>query len=150
MIAFYIRIIFFLAFAPMIFFPLYALAESQSVQTENQEGSGLFKGLKEKFQGTGETQQAPSGITDRLREDAQKIGAWEYRVVSLPSTQDADLEKKLNELGLERWEAFSVQRDEETLRVFLKRPASTYLKAIPMSEYLRLIPKAEQGDRPSP
>jgi hypothetical protein len=133
--------------AAILLLPLSGLAETPSAEPESQDKPGLWdgvKGLQEKFRPSGE--QAPPGVAERLREDARRIGTWEYRVVSFSSTQNNELEKELNELGLERWEAFLVQPVEDGLRVFLKRSASTYLQAVPMAEYLRLIPKAEQGD----
>lgn len=146
-----IRMVRVLICALIMLVPLHGLGEPQTAQPESPEGSSLWdgiKGLQEKFQKSGD--QAPPGVAERLREDAQRIGAWEYRVVSLSSTQDAELEKELNKLGLERWEAFLVLPDQNGLRVFLKRSPSTYLKAIPMAEYLRLIPKAEQGNETPP
>ena len=140
-----------LACALIMLIPLSGLAETPPAESESQDQPGLWdgvKGLQEKFTKSGE--QAPPGVAERLREDAQRIGAWEYRVVALSSTQNDELEKELNKLGLERWEAFLVQPVEDGFRVFLKRSPSTYLKAIPMAEYLRLIPKAGQGDKTPP
>lgn len=137
--------------AAILLLPLSILAQTPSTEPESQDQPGLWdgvKGLQEKFRPSGE--QAPPGVAERLREDAKRIGTWEYRVVSLSSTQNIELEKELNELGLERWEAFLVQPVDDGLRVFLKRSASTYLQAVPMAEYLRLIPKAGQGDETPP
>ena len=86
----------------------------------------------------GET--ASSDAIEWAREDIQKIGDWEYRVVTLPALSDSALEEKLNELGSERWETFWVERTGSSLRLLLKRPARSYLKSIRVSDLARILP----------
>ncbi len=86
----------------------------------------------------GET--ASSDAIEWATEDIQKIGDWEYRVVTLPALSDSALEEKLNELGSERWEIFWIERTGSSLRLLLKRPARSYLKSIPVSDLARILP----------
>lgn len=71
---------------------------------------------------------------DWAKEDIQKFGDWEYRVVTVADAPPAELEASLNELGSERWEVFWVERSADGLRLFLKRPAKSYLRSLPLSE----------------
>ncbi|MDJ0848297.1 MAG: hypothetical protein QNK04_07975 [Myxococcota bacterium] len=84
-------------------------------------------------------EDVPADAYDWAVQDAQRIGDWEYDVVRLPD-DDATLHAKLNELGGERWEAYWVDREGGELRIFLKRPARSYLRMIPLSELGRLVP----------
>lgn len=87
---------------------------------------------------TGET--SARSATDWVSEDVGKIGTWEYRVLEIRGGPTA-IEKRLNEMGRQRWECFAVQPD----RLFLKRPHRSYLQQLPARELLRLAPLF-QGD----
>ena len=76
------------------------------------------------------------------KEDIQRWGDWEYRVVVLPEGEARALEAQLNEYGEERWEVFWVDREGGNLKIFLKRPSKSYLRSIPLSE----LGKAISGD----
>ena len=76
----------------------------------------------------------PGDIVDWAKEDIQRIGDWEYRVVTVAAAGDDVLVERFNELGRDRWEIFWVERFQGgRLRLFLKRPARSYLKSIPLS-----------------
>lgn len=82
--------------------------------------------------------RAPEGVDEVVgwaREDIGRIGDWEYRIVSLEAGEPAAQEEALNALGEERWEAFWVAPQADgALRVYLKRPAISYLRSLPLSE----------------
>ncbi len=83
--------------------------------------------------------RAPEDPVEWAREDLQRAGDWEYRVVVIPSAEDTALELELNQLGEERWEAFWVRDTQRGLTVLLKRPARSYLRLVPFSDISRAI-----------
>lgn len=97
--------------------------------------------LYEKAKSAGD--DVPENVVDWVKEDMQRIGAWEYRIVALQAKTDRELEKELIKLGKDRWECFWLERDGSTLRLALKRPAKSYLQAVPVKELMKLIPKGE-------
>ena len=62
--------------------------------------------LYEKAKAAGE--QVPGTTMEWIREDLDRIGDWEYRVISLAGSAE-QTEQQLNELGHERWECFWVR-----------------------------------------
>lgn len=78
-----------------------------------------------------------------IREDIQNIGDWEYQIVTLSPDDEEKLAEQLNKLGKGRWEVFWVQEKMHGVRFYLKRPVRTYLKHIPVSDLLQVIPKGE-------
>lgn len=84
-------------------------------------------------------EQVPSDPVEWAKEDLKRIGDWEYRIVSVGDAEDADLVASLNELGQERWEVFWVDRSNKGLRLFLKRPAISYLTKVPISGISNVI-----------
>ncbi len=88
-----------------------------------------------------ESGEAVSGdVYEWAREDVERIGDWEYRIVRHDDAGDAAIEAALNELGSERWEVVWIDRQSGTLRLFLKRPRRSFLRHLPLSELPRLVP----------
>lgn len=88
-----------------------------------------------------ESGEAVSGdVYEWAREDVERIGDWEYRVVRHDDDGDASIEAALNELGSERWEVVWIERRSGALRLFLKRPRRSFLRHLPLSELPRLVP----------
>ena len=79
-------------------------------------------------------EEAPEDPVGWAKEDLSRFGDWEYRIVEIEDDSPDALEQQLNELGTERWEAFWVERTAQGLRVYLKRPARSYLRSMPLSE----------------
>jgi len=94
--------------------------------------------LYEKARESGE--KVPDDITDWVKNDVMKIGDWEYKVISIPLGEPEGVERTLNRLGEERWECFWVERAADGGEFYFKRPARSYLKAIPSRELLRFLP----------
>ena len=86
--------------------------------------------------------RAPGDAVEWAKEDIQRSGDWEYRVVVLPEGEAGALEAQLNEYGEERWEVFWVDTEGGDLRILLKRPSKSYLRSIPLSQ----LGKAISGD----
>jgi len=64
-------------------------------------------------------------------EELKKLFVFEYKVFELnnnPST--SEVEKKLTDLGRERWDCFHVERSNKVFRIFCKRHPETYLRYI--------------------
>ena len=85
-------------------------------------------------------ERAPDDAVEWAREDLERYGDWEYRVVMVATLEPDEIEEQLNDLGQERWEVFWVDRTEQGLSLLLKRPAVSYLRAVPFSEIGRVIP----------
>ena len=108
------------------------------------------RGLREKIQELYERAReagddVPSDTYEWAKSDIERIGDWEYQIVRLDAVSDAAILERLGELGSERWEAFWLERQDEELRVFLKRPARSYLRLLPISELSRLVPIGDAG-----
>ena len=118
--------------------------------SENESGGGSkpstaeqaweeIKNLYENVKGVRDT--TPEEIVDWAKADIQRIGDWEYKVITVTAADDDALEKRFNEFGQERWEIFWVERDGQgNLRVFLKRSARSYLRSIPLPDLSKLVP----------
>ncbi|MCP3981686.1 MAG: hypothetical protein GY716_20490 [bacterium] len=130
------------AFFLIVTFP----AWSQEAAKEPTE-AGLWDvvaSLYEVAKASGE--KIPGDVYDWLRQDLQNIGAWQYRVETVPRTESAALEKLLNEVGAERWECIWIEREGSNYRLIFKRPAKSYLKTIPEWDVLRLLRGDEEGN----
>jgi hypothetical protein len=92
--------------------------------------------LYQQARDTGET--VTEDVYEWAREDMQSIGDWEYRVVYLTSPNHIALEKRLNELGTDRWEVVWIDRQGPNLNVTLKRPSRTWLNKLPLGQLLKL------------
>jgi len=89
--------------------------------------------------------EVPADVVEWAQQDVARIGDWEYRVLRVQDTGDAALEERLGELGRERWQVFWLERRGDAYRVFLKRPARSYLQRVPLSDLRRLVPSGGPG-----
>ena len=108
------------------------------------------KDLRARIQALYETareagEDVPSDAYAWAKSDIERIGDWEYQVVRLDAESDAAILEHLDALGSERWEVFWLERQGAELRVFLKRPARSYLRLLPVSELSRLVPIGDAG-----
>jgi hypothetical protein len=76
---------------------------------------------------------APDDPVEWAKQDLQRIGDWEYRLVTLDKAESADIEAALNELGAELWEVFWVSESLTRITFYLKKSARSYLKLVPVS-----------------
>ena len=94
-----------------------------------------FKSLKDQ----GLTTASSTG--EWLSEDWQNMESWQYKVLATDSVPAAELEGKLNELGKQGWECFSV--DDQ--RMIFKKATESYLRRMPFKDILRLAPLLNQA-----
>jgi len=119
---------------------------AQQSEPASEEESDLWIQAQELYElAKAAGEQVPGSLVEWVRQDLEKIGDWEYRVVALAGSAES-MEQKLNELGQERWECFSVQADGKQTRFFLKRPAKSYVGSVPVSTLLRLLPGIGDGE----
>ncbi len=81
-----------------------------------------------------------SDASSWLTQDFKNMNAWEYKVVFIADKQPAAAERALNQLGAENWECFHVQPNASSLMFYFKKPKRSYLKSLPTSELMRLVP----------
>jgi hypothetical protein len=92
--------------------------------------------LYEQAKGSGET--ATEDVYEWAKSDLETIGDWEYKVAYFPNANHIALEKRLNELGTERWEVVWIDRQGPNLIVTMKRPSRTWLNQLPLGQLLKL------------
>lgn len=93
-------------------------------------------------------EKVPGDIADWIGADLGREGSWEYKVVDVPGASGEKLESRLNQLGAERWDCISVEPLSGRTRLVLKRTQKSYLRRLPLSDLMRLIPLfGDSGDR---
>jgi hypothetical protein len=93
-------------------------------------------------------EKVPGDVAEWIESDLGREGAWEYKVADVAGGNGGKLEKRLNELGAERWECIQVEALPGTTRLVLKRTKKSYLRRLPLSDLMRLIPLAGGSDEP--
>ena len=88
----------------------------------------------------GEKIKIHDDVIERAKKEINRIGTWEYRVITFSETQDTMLENRLNELGKERWECHVAPHGQDGIHLICKRPVRNYLKNIAIADLLKLIP----------
>ncbi len=104
-----------------------------------EEIQRLYEKAKEKGE------RVPKDIYEWAREDLNGIGDWEYQILTLDDPAPQRLQEKLNEQGVERWECFWIERRGDNLVLYLKRPVRNYLRHIPFSDLMRVVPFGDSG-----
>ena len=98
------------------------------------------KGAKEKYKETlGDGKNLTHKSKEWLLKDIENIGDWEYKVESYSPEESKEIEKKLNELGKERWQCFWVESDKKEKLFYFKRTKMSYLSKIPTGALLRIM-----------
>jgi hypothetical protein len=114
------------------------VAEQSATDRALEELATAYEGLAGLFnEGSGQA-------VERVQEDIENLGDWEYRIVEIPDGPAEEQEQRLNELGNERWEVYWVQPAADNVRFYLKRPSISYLSRVPLSTLMRIIPGAGQ------
>ena len=123
-----------------------AASEEDTVLTEeNSQEPSYWDKIKKKFEDLeSENKELREIAKEWIKEDIEKIGDWEYKVVNLEYESIDELENKLNELGNERWECFWVEKKEEVVVFILKRPKTSYLQKIPKGDLLKMLNKGQE------
>lgn len=124
---------------PLAGFPAFA----EETQTEETTLWNQVVALYEQAKDAGET--AAEDVYEWAREDLAAIGDWEYKVQYLANLNHIALEKKLNELGTERWEVIWIDRQGPNLIVTLKRPSRTWLNKLPLGQLIKVAAPGSDG-----
>lgn len=70
-------------------------------------------------------------LSSLTTEEIEKLFNFEYKVIELESTlPNSEIEGKLSQLGIDRWECFHVEKNGAFLRIFCKRRPKTFLRYI--------------------
>ncbi len=113
--------------------------KSYSEKLKEVDEKGV-KGAKEKYAETvGDGKDLTNKSKEWLLKDIENIGDWEYKVESYGADQAKDMEKKLNELGKERWQCFWVESNKKEKVFYFKRTKMSYLSKIPTGAILRIM-----------
>ena len=102
-----------------------------------EEDAGLWEQIQEWYQIAKEKgERVPSDIYDWVKQDIERIGDWEYRVVEVPA---AALEGELNTMGRDRWECIWIQPNGDRARLVFKRPVRSYLRNVSPEDLMKLV-----------
>ena len=109
-----------------------------------KQSKGLYeKGMKTASEKYAETLEDGKNLSGKSKEwllkDLQNIGDWEYKIEEFSSKKNKDLEIRLNQLGVERWQCFWVERVEDKKLFYFKRTKRSYLSKIPTGALLRIM-----------
>jgi len=108
------------------------------------EKSSYWKQIKELYEKAKEKgEDVPGDMAEWVKQDIKKIGTWEYKIVTISSSDSEKIEKQLNELGKERWECYWIQKQDQDQVFFFKRTGRSYLRFVPGRELLKI---ATPGD----
>ena len=117
------------------------LVSGQQKPTEEPSESGVWNEVVRLYETAKEKgEQVPKDVYEWARQDLQRHGTWEYRVVEVTEMASTYIETTLNELGAERWECIWIQPLGKKQRLVLKRPVQSYLRNLPLSQVLKLLP----------
>ena len=118
-----------------------AAAQEEEPAADAVEESGVWAEVRRLYDEAKKAgERVPKDIYEWVRQDLQRSGDWEYRVVDVDAGVPEGIEETLNELGAERWECFWVGVAGGKSRFVLKRPARTYLQRVALTDLLKLIP----------
>lgn len=125
----------------------FLLAEEESKAEEKTYSEKLkevyekgLKGAKDKYAETvGDGKELTGKSKEWVLKDIENIGDWEYKVEAYGAEQAKDMEKKLNELGKERWQCFWVESSKKEKVFYFKRTKMSYLSKVPTGAILRIM-----------
>ena len=132
---------------PIVLLVLFLLGSPALAEEPPGEDKGIWSQvvkLYEQAKDAGET--AADDVYEWAREDLEAIGDWEYKVEYFSNPTRIALEKKLNELGTERWEVVWIDRQGANLIVTMKRPSRTWLNKLPLGQLIKAAAGADGGD----
>lgn len=124
--------------------PSISLTEDIGQAVRKKVADELAKTLRDR---AAEYQPLLDSLRKRSSEELQKIGQWEYHVVSARTSEPAALAAVLNECGEKGWECFHIisappasagSLPAEHLLVF-RKPKAFWLGQLPLREILRLL-----------
>ncbi len=111
--------------------------QKNNQQDTEQDNNSVVNSLQEqfsKFLDQVYSKQKP--LSEKAQKEIEKLFTFQYKIVEYSdSLSAAELEKKLNKLGKERWDCFYVshikKNNQGKIRIFCKRKPKTYLRYVP-------------------
>lgn len=119
-----------------------AQAEPEETPVDEQQSatSRALSELAAAYEGlSGLLDQGSDEAVERVQEDIENLGDWEYRIIEFEEDSTESLESELNLLGNERWEVYWVEPTRDGIRFYLKRPSISYLSRVPLSTLMRMF-----------
>ena len=121
------------------------LTTNFSFAEEEKEETSYWETIKRKLEELkSDNLEKSEKAKNWIEEDIKRIGDWEYKVVKTKSSNIEEIEENLNELGTDRWECFWVEKREEEIVFYFKKPKISYLQKIPKGELLKMIDSTKQ------
>lgn len=116
-----------------------------------EKESGAWQEVLRLYEKTRQTGEAvPADAYEWMKQDLERVGDWEYRVLVVDSAAEAEIEERLNELGRDRWECFAALREAGSLHLLFKRPVESCVGMIPHNDLLKLLRgKKDDGETPA-
>ena len=118
-------------------------ASAEEPQTKDTGIWNQVVALYEQAKDAGET--VADDVYEWAREDLEALGDWEYKVEYFANVNHIALEKKLNELGTERWDVVWIDRQGPNLIVTMKRPSRTWLNKLPLGQLIKAAAGGADG-----
>jgi len=109
--------------------------QKPSVEEASSEKEGMWNRVQHYYQ------RSSDAGKQWTKEEIERIGDWQYRVVTIEDASDEELEVRLNQLGDERWEVTWLERFDGKLRVFVKRPVKSIIGSASQGEWKQIIPR---------
>ncbi len=115
-----------------------AAEEIKAEKTEKKTEKSYWDKAKEYYQKVSEKGlEAGEEAKIWIKQDFEKIGDWEYKIISISSLDLVKMEKELNELGNDRWECFWQQKEKKSFIFFFKRQKVSILQKVPVGTVLK-------------
>ncbi len=121
--------------------------ETEERSTVEETAEGIWEDVQDLYNKAREKgEKVPESTYDWIRQDLQGMGDWQYQVVDIQETDPEILVGMLNELGRDRWECIFIEPYDTGRRFYFKKPVRVYLKNIPLSDILKMIPGGGDGE----
>ena len=121
--------------------PLFAGGAEQDTEEKAPATTGIWDRVLTLYEAAKEAgEQVPKDVYAWVKQDFGKIGDWEYLVTDLSLSDTDAVQRRLNELGSERWECIWIHTSGKKTSFIFKRPAKSYLRNIPLPQLMNLIP----------
>jgi hypothetical protein len=134
-----------LVIAIMIVYGCEQVDKVKKATSEKIDNADIQKEIENIYKRVKSTDEiVPDNAIEWAEQDIKKIGDWDYIVAKLKSKNTNEIEDILNEYGRSRWECFWMEINSNTTTLYMKRPARSYLKHLPLKELMKAIP-IDQG-----
>lgn len=135
-----------LALFLMLFPFTFLIAEPQAEKNpETKKEASYWEKAKSYYNKISEkgVERASEEAKEWVKKNLEKIGDWEYKIISIKLKDLDKIEKQLNNLGKERWECYWQQKTDKGYVFFLKRTKVSYLQKVPVGHILKTFQGGE-------